>query len=354
MEIEDISCDRDVEKGALIGKKLKTALAETLEKGERAILFLGRRGNNSALRCRSCGKVFTCPRCSVSLNYHAYSNDVAKRGKLICHYCGHIEKKPQKCTDCGGTHIGYFGYGTQLLQDELDRLFGEGRALRMDMDTTTAKRSHDEILSEFGRGEADILYGTQMVVKGLDFPRVSLVGLVMADSVLYMNDFRAPERMFSLITQLVGRAGRSGKKGRAIVQTYNPTHQTLRLGAKQNYVAFYDSEIKLRKAVVFPPFCDIAVFGFSATNEETAVETAQSFSQMFEQAAQSNTELKLIKIGPYKEGIFKIGGRYRSKIIVKYKDSKACRAFFRELICSFTPPKKDGAAFDIDINPTMV
>ncbi len=354
VEIEDISADREVEKGSLIGKKLQDALKETLEKGEQAILFLGRRGYNSALRCRSCGTVFTCPRCSVSLNYHAYSNDAVRRGKLICHYCGHIEEKPVKCPECGGAHIGYFGYGTQLLQDELDRLFGEGRALRMDMDTTTAKRSHDEILSEFGRGEADILYGTQMVVKGLDFPRVSLVGLVMADSVLYMSDFRAPERMFSLITQLVGRAGRSGKKGRAIVQTYNPTHQTLRLGARQNYGAFYDSEIRLRKAVAFPPFCDIAVFSFSALSEETALETATLFSALFEERAQSNNELKLLKMGPYKEGIFKIGGRYRSKIIVKYKDSKATRAFFRELVCGFTPPKKDGAAFDIDINPTMV
>jgi len=350
VEIEDVSGDREVEKGCLIGKKLKTALAETLEKGEQAILFLGRRGYNSALRCRACGEVFTCPRCSVSLNYHAYSNDVAKRGKLICHYCGHIEEKPQKCPNCGGVHIGYFGYGTQLLQDELDRLFGEGRALRMDMDTTTAKRSHDEILSEFAAGEADILYGTQMVVKGLDFPRVSLVGLVMADSILYMSDFRAPERMFSLITQLVGRAGRSGKKGRAIVQTYNPTHQTLRLGAKQNYAAFYDSEIRLRKAVVFPPFCDIAVFGFSAISEDTAIKTAEEFSALFEKLAEGNDQLKMIKIGPYKEGIFKIGGRYRSKIIVKYKDNKASRAFFREIMCSFTPPKKGSAAFDIDIN----
>ena len=354
VEIEDIVGDREIEKGRLIGGKLKAALAETLEKGEQAILFLGRRGYNSALRCRSCGYVFTCPRCSVSLNYHAYSSEASRRGKLICHYCGHIEDKPVKCPECGGGHIGYFGYGTQLLQDELDSLFGEGRALRMDTDTTTAKRSHDEILSEFAAGEADILYGTQMVVKGLDFPRVSLVGLVMADSVLYMNDYRAPERMFSLITQLVGRAGRSGKRGRAIVQTYNPMHQTLRLGAKQDYVAFYESEIRLRRSVVFPPFCDIAVFGFSATTEETALGTAKDFSALLESGIKENEDLKLMKMGPYKEGIYKIGGRYRCKIIVKYKDSKVCRAFFRGLMCSFKAPKKDRASFDIDINPAII
>jgi len=354
VEIVDIVGDREIEKGRLIGTRLKAALKETLDRGEQAILFLGKRGYNSALRCRSCGYVFTCPRCSVSLNYHAYSNEKTRRGKLICHYCGHIEDKPQKCPECGGVHIGYFGYGTQLLQDELEQLFGEGRALRMDTDTTTAKRSHEEILGEFAAGEADILYGTQMVVKGLDFPRVSLVGLVMADSVLYMSDYRAPERMFSLITQLVGRAGRSANRGNAIIQTYNPMHQTLRLGAKQDYIAFYNSEIRLRKSVVFPPFCDIAVFGFSALDEETALQTAKDFSAKFEALAETLQDVKVIKMGPYKEGIYKIGGRYRCKIIVKYKDSKECRRFFRELACTFAVPQKGKAAFDIDINPAIV
>lgn len=354
VEIADLVGDSEIEKGRLLGEKLRAALKRTLAAGEQAILFLGRRGYNSALRCRSCGYVFVCPRCSVSLNYHAYSNESRRRGKLICHYCGHIEDKPQKCPQCGGVHIGYFGYGTQLLQDELEELFGEGRALRMDTDTTSAKRSHDEILSEFANGEAAILYGTQMVVKGLDFPNVTLVGLVMADSVLYMDDYRAPERMFSLITQLVGRAGRSGKRGTAIIQTYNPLHQTLLLGAKQDYPAFYKSEIRLRKSVVFPPFCDIAVFGFSADDEESALEAADGFSRFFEQQASRNESVRLIKLGPFKEGIYKIGGRYRCKIIVKYKESKECREFFRSLVCGYTPPRKGRASFDIDINPASV
>ena len=354
VEIEDIVGDREIEKGRLIGSKLKAALEETIARGEQAILFLGRRGYNSALRCRSCGYVFTCPHCSVSMNYHAYSSQQSKRRKLVCHYCGHTEEKPSKCPQCGSTHIGYFGYGTQLLQDELEEIFGEGCALRMDTDTTTAKRSHDEILKEFGNGEASILYGTQMVVKGLDFPNVSLVGLVMADSVLYMNDYRAPERMFSLITQLVGRAGRAGKRGRAIIQTYNPRHQTLILGAKQDYKAFYESEIRLRKSVIFPPFCSIAVFGFSARDEDSALETAAAFSEMFEKAANENEHIKLIKMGPFRDGIYKIGDRYRCKIIVKYGDCKECRAFFRSLLLDFKPPKDKAAAFDIDINPTTV
>ncbi len=354
VEIEDIVGDREVEKGRLLGKKLRGALEETLAKGEQAILFLGRRGHNSSLRCRSCGYVFTCPRCSVSLNYHAYSSEKSRRGKLICHYCGHIEDKPQKCPQCGGVHIGYFGYGTQLLQDELEELFGEGAALRMDTDTTATKRSHDEILKEFEDGEASILYGTQMVVKGLDFANVTLVGLVMADSVLYMNDYRAQERMFSLITQLVGRAGRAEKSGRAIIQTYNPNHQTLRLGAKQDYAAFYESEIRLRRSVVFPPFCDIAVFGFTADDEESVLEAANGFSALFESEADKRDGVKVIKMGPYREGIYKIGGRYRQKIIVKYKDCKECRGFFRDLLLSFSPPKKGKVAFDIDVNPAIV
>lgn len=354
VEIVDIVGDREIEKGALIGEELRSALKETVGRGEQAILFLGRRGYNSALRCRSCGHVFTCDRCSVSLNYHAYSNDANRRGKLICHYCGRIENKPQKCPECGGSHIGYFGYGTQLLQDELEELLGEGKALRMDTDTTAAKLSHDEILEEFGREEAAVLYGTQMVVKGLDFPKVSLVGLVMADSVLYMSDFRACERMFSLITQLVGRAGRSGKRGRAIVQTYNPLHQTLRLGAKQDYVAFYNSEIRLRKAVVFPPFCDIAVFSFASSDENVVNKTALAFSDEFEKNASALGDIKLIKMGPYKEGIYKIGGKYRNKIIVKYRDSKECRSFFRALTARFAVPQKGMASVDIDINPFTV
>lgn len=354
VEIVDIGGDDRIIEGKLIGTELRDALKETLDRGEQAILFLGRRGYNSTLRCRSCGYVFTCDRCSVSLNYHAYNSDAGRRGKLICHYCGRIEEKPHKCPECGGSYIGYFGYGTQLLQDELEELFGEGRALRMDTDTTVAKRSHDEILEEFGRGEADILYGTQMVVKGLDFPRVSLVGLVMADSVLYMNDFRACERMFSLITQLVGRAGRSGRRGRAIVQTYNPLHQTLRLGARQDYLAFYNSEIRLRKAVVFPPYCDIAVFSFVSADEAAVERTARAFSAEFEAQAESRGDLKLIKMGPYKEGIYKVGGRYRNKIIVKYKDSKETREFFRALLARFAVSKRDDATVDIDINPFSV
>lgn len=353
VKLVDVTGDPELAKNNLLGTELRKALKETLNRGEQAILFLGRRGYNSVLRCRSCGHVFTCPRCSVSLTYHQYSANSAHRGKLLCHYCGHTEEKPRTCPECGERHIGYFGFGTQMLQDELEELFGDGRALRMDTDTTANKRSHDEILAEFRNGEADILYGTQMVVKGLDFPRVSLVGLVMADSVLYMNDYRCGERMFSLITQLVGRAGRSGKQGKALIQTYNPLHQTLRLGKKQDYPAFYNSEIRLRKSVVFPPYCDIAVFSFTAKTEQLIAAAASELVERYDKLLSEYPDLKLIRMGPFRDGIYKIGDKYRNKIIIKYKDSKECRRFFRKLITE-SPHDPLGVMTELDINPAIV
>ncbi len=349
----DVTDDDGMKMNKLLGDELRKALKETVAKGEQAILFLGRRGYNSTLRCRSCGHVFTCPKCSVSMTYHAYSSNNAHRGRLLCHYCGHIEDKPRKCPECDSVHIGYFGFGTQMLQDELEELFGDGAALRMDTDTTANKRSHDEILAEFRNGEAQILYGTQMVVKGLDFPKVSLVGLVMADSVLYMSDYRCGERMFSLITQLVGRAGRSTKQGRALIQTYNPLHQTLRLGKKQDYEAFYNSEIRLRKAVVFPPFCDIAVFSFISTSEKRIIDAAEEFTKRYDALINEYPDLKLIRMGPFRDGIYKIGGRFKNKIIVKYKDSKDCRRFFRKLISESTQDRQT-VVTELDINPSIV
>ncbi len=353
VSLVDVTGDSEIAKTNLLGTELRKALKETVEKGEQAILFLGRRGYNSVLRCRSCGYVFTCPDCSVSLTYHQYSANSFHRGKLLCHYCGHTQEKPSACPECGEKHIGYFGFGTQLLQDELEEMFGDGRALRMDTDTTVNKRSHEEILAEFRNGEADILYGTQMVVKGLDFPKVTLVGLVMADSVLYMNDYRCGERMFSLITQLVGRAGRSGKKGKALIQTYNPLHQTLRLGKKQDYPAFYQSEIRLRKSVVFPPFCDIAVFSFTASTEQQIAAAATQLVERYDKLLKEYEGLKLIRMGPFRDGIYKIGGKYRNKVIIKYKDSKECRRFFRTLIIE-SPHDPLGVITELDINPAII
>lgn len=353
--IEDVRGDSRLLTGKLIGERLKSELDRVIENGEQAILFINRRGYNSHLSCRECGYAYTCPNCSVSLTYHAYDKSGTKRGKLACHYCGFVREKPLKCDRCGG-EVGYFGFGTQMLQDELEELYGDGAALRMDMDTTSTKKSHDDILEEFRNGGASILYGTQMVAKGLDFPRVSLVGMVMADGALYMNDYRACERTFSLITQLVGRAGRADKKGKAIIQTYNPKHEVVRLGSAQDYNEFYKGEAALRKQVVFPPFCSIAAFNISAEEEKAVTEKAKELSKAFEKLTQDEfSDVAAIKIGPFKEGIYRIGGRYREKLIIKYKDSRRCRELFMKLLTECAGRNSKGAALiDIDVNPTTV
>lgn len=353
--IEDIRNDSRILRGKLIGEKLKAELDRVVSSGEQAILFVNRRGYNSHLSCRTCGNAYTCPNCSVSLTFHAYDKSGKKRNRLACHYCGFVREKPSKCELCGG-EVGHFGFGTQMLQDELEELYGDGAALRMDMDTTSTKKSHDDILDEFRNGGASILYGTQMVAKGLDFPRVSLVGMVMADSALYMNDYRACERTFSLITQLVGRAGRADTKGKAIIQTYNPKHEVIRLGSTQDYGEFYKGEAALRKQVIFPPFCSIAAFNVSAKDEAAVSKAAKELSDAIEALTKGEfSDLGLIKIGPFKEGVYKLGGRYREKLIIKYKDTRRCRELFMKLLTEHGARSLKGeVSVDIDINPTTV
>lgn len=353
--IEDLRNDNGSFPDKLIGTRLEAELGTTLQKEKQAILFVNRRGYHSHTSCRSCGKVFTCPHCSVSLTFHQYEGDKRVGGWLSCHYCGYVCKMPQSCDACGGTHIGYFGFGTQKLQDELESRHPGIRTVRMDADTTTEKLSYDRILDAFGNREADVLFGTQMVSKGFDFPAVELVGVISVDSSLYQNDFRAGERTFSLITQLVGRAGRSGDTGLAVLQTYNPDNEILQLAARQDYEAFYESEILLRKSVAFPPFCSIMVFGFSAVSEQECATFARGFDTLFEQIKESKyADVRVQKFGPYPGGIYKIGGRYRQKIIVKYSDSAKARKFFAELYETGLAKCPRNVRLDADANPTII
>lgn len=353
--IEDLRNDEGSFPDKLIGTRLEAELSKTLQKEKQAILFVGRRGYHSHISCRSCGKVFTCPHCSVSLTFHQYEGEKRSNGRLSCHYCGYVCRMPQKCDVCGGTHIGYFGFGTQKLQDELESRLPAVRTIRMDADTTTEKLSYDRILESFGNREADVLFGTQMVSKGFDFPAVELVGVISVDSSLYQNDFRAGERTFSLITQLVGRAGRSGGSGLAVLQTYNPDNEILQLAAKQDYEAFYHSEILLRKSVAFPPFCSVLVFGFSAVSEQECATFARGFDTLFEQLKENKyADVRIQKFGPYPGGIYKIGGRFRQKIIVKYSDSAKARKFFAELYETGLSKCPRNVRLDADANPTII
>lgn len=355
VSIVDVREDERVQNRRLIGERLSAELAANTENGEQSILFVNRRGYNSFLSCQDCGSVVTCPNCSVSLTHHLYSGEYKKNEKLICHYCGYTVRVPQTCEQCGGTHIGFFGFGTQKLQEELERDFSALKPLRMDTDTTGQKFSHDEILKSFASGDNDVLYGTQMVAKGLDFPRVSLVGVVNADSMLYMDDFRAGERTFSLLTQLVGRAGRAGKRGRAVIQTFNPDNEILRKAALQDYVTFYESEIALRRAVLFPPFCDIAVLALSGPDEFALLEFANLLgeeSRRLESAAPPDA--RVIRLGPFRQAVYKLNGKYRQRIVYKYKDNKASRAFLSELLVRSLKLAPQPISVEIDVNPAVI
>ena len=352
--IEDMRDDPTLMTEKLIGKRLGEEIKAAKENGKQTILFVNRRGFNSHVACRECGYVFTCPHCSVALTHHKYGA-MKNEKRLFCHYCGYSDVTPSKCPVCGGTKISYSGFGTQRLEEELENDFEGVSVSRLDSDTTTGKFSHDKITSDFSEGKSDILVGTQMVSKGLDFPKVKLAAAISVDGALYMDDFRAGERTFSLLTQLVGRAGRGKERGKAILQTYNPDNEVLRLAAKQDYEGFFESEIKLRKAVLFPPFCSIAVFCVSSSSEENCEKFAQSFNLSFMKAyGERQNKFTLLKFGPFPHGIYKIKGKFRQRIIVKYSDGAEARSFFSQILAEGITAAPNGVYLDIDVNPTII
>lgn len=353
--IEDMRGDPALTGDLLIGERLARELRAAKDEGKQSLLFVNRRGYNSHISCRECGYVFACPNCTVSLTYHAYDGREKGRKRLNCHYCGYTSALPEQCPVCGSRHIGYSGFGTQKLQDELENGFPELKILRMDSDTTGGKFSHDRIIESFASGESDVLIGTQMISKGLDFPNVKLAGAVSVDSALYMDDFRAGERTFSLVTQLVGRAGRKDGDGLAILQTYNPDNEILRAAEKQDYESFYESEIKLRCSVLFPPFCSIAVFGVSSASEQEC----ESFSARFDAILLSvydkdYKDVKIIKFGPFRSGIYKVMGRYRQRVIIKYKDCRRAREFFLKTLTDGMAAAPKTVRLELDVNPVMI
>lgn len=355
----DIRGDKRIENGKIISTPLKEAIEKTISNNQQIILFINRRGYNTHLSCLKCGYIYTCPNCSVSLTYHAYGDSGSfpsvKRNKLVCHYCGFILNKPEKCDNCQSGHIGYYGFGTQKLQEELESDFPGADCVRMDADTTNEKHSHEEIISSFREGKYNILFGTQMVAKGLDFPKVGLVGVVLADASLYLNDFRAGERAFSLFTQIAGRSGRSDKKGYACFQTASPDNEILKLALTQDYDQFFQSEIALRKAVLFPPYCDIAVFSFAAETEFDANSASEGASGLI---GKIHTEkypgIPMIKLGPYREGIYRLRNKYRQRIIIKYKDKALSRKFLSECFETILKKIPKTVKTEVDINPPII
>lgn len=295
-------------------------LEENLRRGEQSILLLNRRGYHTSVRCLTCGKPLECPNCSMPMTYHKVNDSV------ICHYCGYMRRLDRVCPACGGRYFNMKGEGTQLIEDELSEMLPEARILRMDADTTSSKNAFERNFAAFGNGEYDIMVGTQMIAKGLDFPNVTLVGVLKTDNLLYAADFKAYERTFSLITQVVGRAGRSGKKGRAMIQTFSPEHYVINLAAAQNYPAFFSEEIELREAQFYPPFCDVVMFGFSAIDNDRCFAAAKRFISMLAENAKPYAErVPLSILGPAQSVVGKINGRYRWRLLVKCKNSRSLR-----------------------------
>lgn len=325
-EVEIIDLRQELKKGnrSILSESLKKQMAETLEKEEQMMLFLNRRGVSGFVSCRSCGNVVKCPRCDVSLTQH-------NNGKLICHYCGYETPMIEKCPECGSKFIGGFKAGTQKVEEYVQSIFPQARILRMDADTTKTKDGHEKILSAFANKEADILIGTQMIVKGHDFPNVTLVGILAADLSLHVSDYRAAERTYQLLTQAAGRAGRADKPGKVIIQTYQPEHYAVTCAAEQGYLTFYEREILYRKMLRYPPVGHMLMIFMTGEKEVQLERLAQSLKEVVEKYAQDrmqshtyeNEQAQTDKmsriqiIGPTEPAIKRIQDIYRKVLYVK-------------------------------------
>ena len=288
------------------------SLKRCMDAGEQAILFLNRRGHSTFVSCRSCGYVVKCASCDVTMTYHANENN------LKCHYCGAEIPNPSVCPSCGSKFIKYFGAGTQKVEEEAQKLFPDKRVLRMDMDTTSGKDAHADILSAFGRGDADILVGTQMIAKGLDFPRVTMVGVIAADTSLNLPDFRSAERTFQLITQVAGRAGRADKSGEVIIQTYNPEAYAIQSAVKQDYRSFYGTEVSYRRRAMYPPFTTIVRLIVSSVSEDAARLAADELDGRVRDAFEKKLLMRhILNIHTSSAPIKRIKNEYRFQILVK-------------------------------------
>ncbi|WP_308000414.1 primosomal protein N' [uncultured Gemmiger sp.] len=316
-----------------VSGRLAQELQKNLDHGEQSILLLNRRGYRTVAMCTACGHVLKCPHCSVPLVYHK------PQQALMCHHCGHtVQPAPTLCPDCGGK-LAYSGFGTQRVEEELSRLLPAARILRMDQDSTTKKNAHETMLAQFARHDYDILLGTQMVAKGLDFERVSLVGVLGIDSLLFGQGFRAYESVFSLVTQVIGRGGRADIPGRALIQTTVPDHPVLQLAAAQDYEAFYREEITFRKFGLYPPFCAFCVVGFVGDKEPEVLTAAVRFGQLLGEIAAQNPQMPLRILGPAPMNIVMLNSKYRYKLTLKCRNDAQFRAVMRQTLDAYDKEK---------------
>ena len=343
----DMKAEAKAGNKTLISKTLEELIRNNLERQKQTILLINRRGYNTFIACNSCGHVVTCPNCSISLTYHSYNN------RLMCHYCGYTRPLENKCPECGENSIRYSGYGTQRIEDSLKYLFPDARVLRMDADTTSGKFSHQKLFDAFSRGDYDILLGTQMVAKGLDFPNVTLVGVVNADNSLYDENYTSNERSFDLITQVVGRSGRRDERGVAVIQTVNPANQIIEYASAQDYKSFFETESALRKALTYPPFCDIYSVSFTGEDESKALLCSKAFFDVLVELSENEFKgEKIIVLGPSPAKIGKLNNNYRYRLAVKCKNSKNIRRMFSEILKRLNKIKEcKGVTVSLDLNP---
>lgn len=348
VEIVDISEQRTGMN--LISPQMYDAIKSNLENGYQSILLHNRRGYHTFVSCRACGHVLTCSSCSVSMTYHY------DRNRLYCHYCGESAPFTTVCPNCGAEQLRYAGQGTQRVQDELERLFPQARILRMDADTTVSRTSYADNLNAFARGDYDIMLGTQMVAKGLDFERVTLVGVVMADQMLNGDDFRSYERAFSLLTQVVGRSGRGGYRGRAIIQTLAPENSVIDMAKRQDYLEFFRNEIKMRKTMLYPPFSDICVLCCSGRDESLTKEMANAFLLRLKELVGGEFRgIPLRVLGPTAATVVKVKGKYYYKLIIKCRNTEQFRSMICRLLKEVSAEKRFSAVQAyVDMNPFSI
>lgn len=330
---------------SMFSRALFEKIKDRLEKGEQTVLFLNKRGYSSFVMCRDCGYVPECPNCDVTMTYHRY------RHQLKCHYCGQEEIAPDICPECGSEHIRHFGTGTQKVEEELAKLLPEARVIRMDVDTTGTKGAHERLLKKFANKEADILLGTQMIAKGLDFPDITLVGVLSADTMLHLPDFRSSEKTFQLLTQVSGRAGRHTLPGEVVVQTYTPEHYSIQLAAEQNYQAFYEQEMQVRKMGGYPPFYYLALVTVS---HEEAIEASAAANKIAMNIKPELTSTAVV-LGPVASPISRINNRYRWQCLIKYKREPKLGSALKSVLEHYAKQSKsNGLIVSIDINPYVL
>lgn len=345
IEIVDMRAELSSGNRSMFSEQLRKSIQQRLDKNEQIVLFLNRRGYASFMLCRDCGHVPQCPNCDISLTYHKSTD------QLKCHYCGHQEVPPNKCPNCESEHIRQVGTGTQRVEELLQEAFQEARIIRMDVDTTSRKGAHEKLLDDFGAGKGDILLGTQMIAKGLDFPNITLVGVLNADTMLNLPDFRASERTYQLLTQVSGRAGRHEKEGEVIIQTYNPEHYAIKDVQANDYMAFFNKEMNYRKMGKYPPYFFLINFTIAHKEMKKVMEASKHIHKIL---LQHLTDKALV-LGPSPAALSRINNEYRFQILVKYKSEPALHEALKYLDDYYHDQYlKEKLSLKIDINPQMM